>query len=193
MEIQYKNILLRDMLESDIEDYVRWFTSKGEWARWDAPWEQEDSDEASERERWTRYYHTVCSLPVEELRWRLEIEADGKHVGWVSSYLMDERFTWIAADSVKEGQQALRAVGIDLCEDSVWGKGVGSSALAAFIQYFFDRGLDTIYTQTWSGNERMVHVAQKLGFTECSRFIGIREVNGKHYDALTFQLQNRPI
>ena len=27
MQIKYENILLRDMIESDIEDYVRWFTT----------------------------------------------------------------------------------------------------------------------------------------------------------------------
>ena len=34
-------VVLRDMIESVIEDYVRWFTRPGEdndWERWDAPW-----------------------------------------------------------------------------------------------------------------------------------------------------------
>ena len=26
MRIEFENIVLRDMIESDIEDYVRWFT-----------------------------------------------------------------------------------------------------------------------------------------------------------------------
>ena len=32
-------LILRDMTEQDIEDYVRWFTSDTEWGEWDAPWE----------------------------------------------------------------------------------------------------------------------------------------------------------
>ena len=30
MKIKYENIILRDMVESDIEDYVRWFTRKSD-------------------------------------------------------------------------------------------------------------------------------------------------------------------
>ena len=31
MKIESDNIILRDMIESDIEDYVRWFTVEREW------------------------------------------------------------------------------------------------------------------------------------------------------------------
>ena len=44
MRIEFENIVLRDMIESDIEDYVRWFTVEREWENWDAPWEKEDTD-----------------------------------------------------------------------------------------------------------------------------------------------------
>ena len=47
MRIEFENIVLRDMIESDIEDYVRWFTVEREWENWDAPWEKEDTDEES--------------------------------------------------------------------------------------------------------------------------------------------------
>ena len=43
MKIESDNIILRDMIESDIEDYVRWFTVEREWENWDAPWEKEDT------------------------------------------------------------------------------------------------------------------------------------------------------
>ena len=37
MIIEFDDIILRDMIESDIEDYVRWFTVEREWENWDAP------------------------------------------------------------------------------------------------------------------------------------------------------------
>ena len=49
MRIEFENIILRDIIESDIEDYVRWFTVEREWENWDAPWEKEDTDEENER------------------------------------------------------------------------------------------------------------------------------------------------
>ncbi len=46
------------MIESDIEDYVRWFTSDTEWGNWDAPWESYlSNDEKKERKEWTDYYN----------------------------------------------------------------------------------------------------------------------------------------
>ena len=63
MRIEFENIILRDMIESDIEDYVRWFTVEREWENWDAPWEKEDTDEDSERRRWTESYESRKDCP----------------------------------------------------------------------------------------------------------------------------------
>ena len=38
MTIKYKDIILRDMTEADIEDDIRWNTVETDWANWDAPW-----------------------------------------------------------------------------------------------------------------------------------------------------------
>ena len=35
IKIEFDNMILRDMIESDIEDYVRWFTVEREWESWD--------------------------------------------------------------------------------------------------------------------------------------------------------------
>ena len=58
MKIESDNIILRDMIESDIEDYVRWFTVEREWENWDAPWEKEDTCKETERKRWMEYYES---------------------------------------------------------------------------------------------------------------------------------------
>ena len=36
--VRAQGILLRDMVESDIADYLRWETVETEWQLWDAPW-----------------------------------------------------------------------------------------------------------------------------------------------------------
>jgi RimJ/RimL family protein N-acetyltransferase len=59
------------------------------------------------------------------------------------------------------------------------------------MNYYFGSGVDALYTQTWSGNTRMIRCAEKLGFVECNRYVGIREVEGKAYDALTFRLERK--
>ncbi len=191
MTIKYENIILRDMIESDIEDYVRWFTTETEWSNTDAPWEPIDSDEETERTSWREYYGSVKDLPDDVRRWKFEIEWNGRHIGWVSSYPIDENYEWIG--EVKDGQTVYRAIGIDICEPDVWGNGIGTNALCAFINYYFENGVDELYTQTWSGNVRMLRCAKKLGFVECNRNVGTREVDGQKYDGLTFRLEKNHV
>ena len=187
MEIKFENIILRDMNESDIEDYVRWFTTETEWSKTDAPWEPIESDEETERTSWREYYESVKDLSGDVRRWKFEIEWNGRHIGWVSSYPIDGNFEWI--DELKDGQTVHRAIGIDICESDVWGQGIGTNALRAFMNYYFENGMDSLYTQTWSGNTRMIRCAEKLGFVEYSRRVGVRVIEGQAYDALTFRLE----
>lgn len=187
MQIKYQNIILRDMIESDIEDYVRWFTSETKWSETDAPWETIETDEETERAFRRKYYETIKKFPNEARRGQFEIEWNGRHIGWVNSYFVDANYEWIGAR--KDGQQAHRAVGIDICEADVWGKGIGTDALRAFINYLFANGEEELYTQTWSGNARMLCCAKKLGFVECNRNVGTRKVGGRKYDGLTFVLK----
>ena len=192
MQIKRGGIILRDMVETDIDDYVRWFTAETEWAAWDAPWEPVEGDETAQRTEWTEYFESVRKLSDDKLRWKFEIEYNGRHIGWVSSYLIGGDYEWIAASAVQDGQTVYRAIGIDICEKSSWGNGIGAAALQTFIQYYIDNGCEELYTQTWSGNQRMLRCAAKLGFEVCKRNVGAREVNGEKYDGLTLILKGKP-
>lgn len=172
-------IILRDMKESDIEDYVRWFTTETEWMDWDAPWETEDTTEEAERQSWTEYYEKVKDLPPDTPRWKFEIELDGRHVGWVSRYF---------DLSYLENPERIPAVGIDIAEQTARNRGVGTEALRQFIDYLKANGAKCVYTQTWSGNVAMLRTAEKLGFVPYVRDKDLRTVRGQTYDALTLKL-----
>lgn len=165
------------MLESDIEDYVRWYTVETEWSDWDAPWEPIEETEESARGRFTAYYEKVKGREPDAERRNFEIECDGRHIGWVSRYT--DLGEW-------ENPGQYPAVGIDIPE--LEARGVGTEALRQFIEYLHAHGHNVIYTQTWSGNARMLRVAEKLGFREVYRKEGDCEVRGKTYDALTLRL-----
>lgn len=187
MKIEYKDIILRDMTEADIEDDIRWNTLETDWSNWDAPWEPlpdiPDTDAYRKKEL------LKLAEPKDEIRWGFEIEtAEGIHIGAVNSYMINENFEWIPIRNAKPGEKLFRTVGIDICESSFCGKGLGRKALAAFVNYYLENGEDEIYCQTWSGNIRMVKCAEKLGFEVCKRKTDYREVNGKKYDGLTFRL-----
>ena len=188
MEWRFNKIVLRDMKKSDIADYVRWFTTETGWMFWDSPEESHQSDADTERKSWTEYYESMQEMPDDVTRWKFEIEAEGRHIGWVSSYLTDENYEWISPMQVNEGQKVHTMVGIDICEPDMWSKHTGTDALRAFIQYYAELGCKEIYIETWSGNFRMIRVAEKLGFQECSRTKDDRAVHGEKYDSLTFIL-----
>lgn len=172
-------LILRDMLESDIEDYVRWFTVETEWMDWDAPWETDKSDEETERADWSAYYQDVSQRPADRVRYKFEIEADGRHIGWVSAYTDTDFY---------DNPEETVAIGIDIPEKQDRGNGNGSQALLQFMDYYRKLGHKKLLTQTWSGNAPMIAVAKKLGFREVSRAVGVRTVDGKAYDALTFEI-----
>ena len=190
MKIEYKDIILRDMTEKDIEDEIRWYTVETDWSNWDAPWEP--LPDISDTDSYRKKELLKLAEPKDEIRWGFEIEtAKGEHIGAVNSYMINENFEWISVKDIKPEDKVFRAVGISICESSFCGKGFGTKALAAFINYYLENGEDEIYCQTWSGNIRMIKCAEKLGFEVCCRKIDYREVNGKKYDGLTFRLDNK--
>ncbi|MBQ9458805.1 MAG: GNAT family N-acetyltransferase [Oscillospiraceae bacterium] len=172
-------VVLRDMKLSDVDDYVRWFTTDVEWMRTDAPWETEISSEEDERKSWNEYFKSVQGTPDDAVRWKYELELDGRHIGWVSRYTYLEYL---------DNPDDIPAVGIDIPESDVWGKGVGTEALRQYIEYLRGRGVRSFYMQTWAGNLAILRVAKKLGFQEFSRKEGHRIVDGEAYDAITLRL-----
>ena len=164
------NIRLRYLNESDIDDYIRWTTIETEWNDWDAPWEKHDGIEFVERQR------TALNI-VPGVFGKLEIDTStGQHIGWVSSYSID-------------GDSEKLAVGIDIPPIDARGKGNGFSALSLFMAYLsIRRDKSILYTQTWSGNIPMIHLAEKIGFQQIRRDRNSREVRGMRYDGLTFSI-----
>jgi len=185
------DLILRDFQESDISVRIHWETVETEWQLWDAPWEYDGMSNAEKQEelaryigmmqKWVEYYR---DLPADTQRNTFQIETnDAAHtyIGWVNAYRIDDNFCYTK-------QNGYCTIGINIPTMAVRGKGYAYQALAAFVDYLLACGEPDIYTQTWSGNVRMIHIAQKMGFEECCRKVGIRTIRGSTYDGLTFRL-----
>lgn len=78
--------------------------------------------------------------------------------------------------------------GIRILNENSWGKGIGTDALTLWTEYLFANRPEIcrLGLETWSGNERLIHLALKLGYREEARFLKARIVNGKYFDSLGF-------
>ncbi len=186
-----KNVILRDFKYSDINKRVQWETQDTEWQLWDAPWEYEGLSAAEREAELERYIAMMrswaekfASMPPDAPRsgFQIDYKPTGEYIGWCNSYFLDDDFSYTDAPTDKT------AIGIDIPELSARGKGCAFEALTLFIDYLAKSGETELYTQTWSGNARMIALANKLGFYECRRKTGIRLVRGEKYDGLTFRL-----
>ncbi len=180
IEIRGRRVLLRDALPEDFDARCRWYTVETIWQDWDAPWEGKsvsspDPPEQHEAARIRFLEKLVEPLPTP--RKQLWIQAiGGPLLGWVNSYHYDpaERTIWI---------------GVDICESAYWGRGLGTEAFRLWMDYLFTQvNFASIHTATWSGNLRMVRVAEKCGFVLIQRDLRCREVRGDWYDGLSFHL-----
>ena len=183
-----KDIILRDFRESDIETRIHWENVETEWQLWDGPWEYEGLTDDEREQNMASYLKNMRKwatmykdMPDSTPRTQFQIETlpDHRYIGWVSSYRIDSDYT-INPDGEK------CAVGIDIPDMASRGHGYAAKALCLFIEYLLKCGEKEIYTQTWSGNVRMIGLAHKLGFIECRRKKDLRTVRGDKYDGLTF-------
>ncbi len=166
--IRGEMVVLRDARPGDVDDYVRWWDSGRQWQKWDAPWEPLPQV----KDVIFRLENRLGQQPPVP-RISMEVDTiDAHHVGWVNRYWIDENAGWLE-------------VGINLPESAYWGRGLGTEALALWVEYLFEHmGLHRVGLGTWSGNERMLRVASKLGFTTEARFRQARLVDGRRFDAM---------
>jgi RimJ/RimL family protein N-acetyltransferase len=88
--------------------------------------------------------------------WQIDT-AEGGHIGWISYYYLGE-------------QAEYPTIGVCLPEEDIWGQGYGTEAVRLLTDYLFQEAdLAEVRTGTWTGNVRMMRVAQKCGFIETGR------------------------
>ncbi|MCP8968920.1 GNAT family N-acetyltransferase [Ectobacillus ponti] len=163
-----QRVKVRTLYEQDL--YPLWSFMYGEanpeWKKWDAP-----------------YYplvHQDFHSFGRQLRQRLErdpyswlvIERNGEIIGSVSYYWEHEASLWLE-------------VGIVIYRPEYWNGGYGTEALRLYTDFLFQAlPLGRLGLTTWSGNERMMKVAEKLGMRLEGRLRRCRYYNGRYYDSI---------
>ena len=178
MGVKLMDIMFRKFEKNDIDKFEYWYTDCTDWQKWDAPWEWVNYNFDRESQFEKRMKKTN-SEPCFEY----EIIYNNEHIGWISAYYMTNDFKWNGLTYTDK-----IAIGIDIPDTKYRGLGIGTQVYKKYLEYFRALGYKEIHTQTWSGNAPMIKLAMSSGFKEVNRFVNLRIVGGKSYDALTFAI-----
>ncbi len=164
------DLTIRPIKESDLERLwvLIYKDEQPEWKKWDAPY----------------YPHHTMSFEEFLPKGRTFIDSDkiwaiemnGSVRGIVSYYWEHEPSRWLE-------------MGIVFHEPTSWGKGLGTRAMKLWINHLFSTmPLIRVGYTTWSGNERMIRVGEKLEMTLEARIRKVRFYNGQYYDSIRMGL-----
>ncbi|MGF9976837.1 GNAT family protein [Viridibacillus arvi] len=145
-------------------------------------WELIYKDEQPEWKKWDAPYYPHNSMTYEEFLPSAEkwigkenfwvIEVNGIVRGITSYYWEHEPSHWLE-------------LGIVFHEANTWGKGLGTRTLKLWINHLFNTlPLVRVGFSTWSGNERMIRVGEKLGMQMEARIRKARYYSGQYYDSI---------
>ncbi len=161
-----QELTIRPILENDMERLweLIYKDEQPEWKKWDAP------------------YYPHKAMPYDQfIKSRQDwigddsfwvIEVNGIVRGSISYYWEHEPSRWLE-------------MGIVLHEAGSWGNGIGTRALKLWINHLFNTmPLVRVGFTTWSGNERMIRVGEKLGMQMEARLRKVRLYEGKYYDSI---------
>jgi len=168
IEIVGKKVVLKEAEEAEIDELYFWKFEEKEQAakKWNGPYIPEEKISNEEyRKQWLQ----EISPGIPE---SLVIKANNKAIGNVGSYWVDKNTNWLET-------------GIVIYDKEFWNGGYGSEAYKRWIDFLFtSTDLHRLGMSTWSGNHRMMKVADRIGMKEEARIRKARTVDGQYYDAI---------
>ena len=169
-------INLRDWALPDLPKFREWMQPEHEWHKYDGPYYPQATPEEIEQ-MVARRRQAILNNSFPSPRRNLAIvdrETD-MLIGMVSWYWQGEETNWLS-------------VGICIYNPLYWGQGRGYEALGLWCEYLLSANpaLVRLDLRTWSGNVRMMRLAEKLGYQQEARFRKARIVNGKYYDGMGY-------
>ncbi|MFC9599885.1 GNAT family N-acetyltransferase [Peribacillus butanolivorans] len=167
-----RNVVLRNVKKDDLK--LLWSLKYGEenpeWKKWDAPYyphELIDFNTYIDKEVKHRNYDEKMGVYSE-----LIMEKDHQIIGSIVYYWEHEPSRWLE-------------IGITIFEANYWNGGYGTEAIKLFITYLFENiEIERVGLTTWSGNERMMAVALKVGMQLEGRMRKCRYFDGYYYDSI---------
>jgi len=163
-------LLIRRITEADLPKLwdLIYKDAHPEWKKWDAPYFEHKQIPYEE------YFSKKDKITNQDDRWVIEV--NGVVIGTVSYYWEHKPSNWLE-------------MGIGIYSPNYWSGGYGTRALRLWIDHLFNTlPLVRVGYTTWSGNERMIKVGEKLGMTMEARIRKVRFYNGEYFDSIRMGL-----
>lgn len=171
-----ENIILRELEIQDLVDYFDLNHPSREFHKFNGPYYKKDTEE--ELREYVEKLRIAFLKGEKNILKNRNIIADkdtNKMIGQVNWYWKSEETLWME-------------VGIVIFDNKFWGNGIGYKALKLWIKKIFDENpkLVRIGLSTWSGNKRMMRLAEKLGMKKEAVIRKARIVNNQYYDSISY-------
>jgi len=170
------NIILRELEIKDLEDYLYWNHPLRKFHKFNGPYYRKRSED--ELREYVDNLRKLIIQGEENVLKDKKIIANkdtDEIIGQVNWYWKSKETLWME-------------IGIVIFNENYWGKGIGYTALRMWIDEVFSQNLELIRLglTTWSGNERMMNLAKKLGFKKEAVYRKARIVDKQYYDSVSY-------
>lgn len=161
-----QEVIIRPIAEKDLPRLweLMYKEEAPEWKKWDAPYFEHKAIP------YEQYWSKKDDIVNSEQRWLIEVS--GVIMGTVGYYWEHQPSLWLE-------------MGIGIYDPSYWSGGYGTKAFRLWIDHLFQTmPLVRVGYTTWSGNERMIRLGEKLGMTMEARLRKCRYYDGNYYDSI---------
>lgn len=161
------SIGIRPAREDELTFIFSLITKHDEWTQFNAPYFPYPHPSLEQFEK-TSFQRLLKGLDLQL------ITVNDIPVGTVNCYWECEETRWLEA-------------GIVIYDPNDWGKGIAAIAVPLWVSYLFQtKDIERVGMTTWSGNPRMMSLAQKLGFQQEGRLRKVRYYQDKYYDSVKY-------
>lgn len=176
IRIEGTRILIRDWQLADLGAYAHWLQPGHLWQEFDGPYYPQML--ASDILAHINHLHKKISLADWTTPRHALIIADADTaplIGQLNRYWESKETNWLS-------------IGIVIYNPEKWSGGLGYEAFGLWTEYLFHEmpELVRLDARTWSGNQGMMHLAEKLGYQREAVFRKARIVKGAYYDSIGY-------
>lgn len=171
IEVSDMELQLKELKQDELIDFwnLAFSNPNAEWTKWNGPYFH---DKSPEKQAFINLEldNTYLQNPLRKIIW-----VDNQMIGMVSAYYEDEPLNqWLD-------------VGIVVYKQDKWQRGIGKSALKQWIDELFKTtSLPHIGLTTWSGNYRMVGLAESLDLKKEAEVRQVRFWQSQYWDSVKY-------